>query len=91
LGDRPVHVVYLSLTRKSDTISRTASEDIPDILNSPLKDISSRSELVYLSEDEINMQWRDVLSQAQERPELLKLVLSNGADSGAECFLHFLK
>lgn len=89
-------LIFLSLARNSTNIERLAQQDLDDIANSPLKDISTRSDLLYLSEDEINKLWRDVVSQhtgvmpvveillsstGQERPDLFELESKGGVRS----------
>jgi hypothetical protein len=69
-------LIYLSLARKSDPIAQNAEQDLEDVPNSPLSDISERSELLYLYEDEINIEWRNVLGQNVGVAPTVQLLLS---------------
>ena len=69
-------LIYLSLARHSEPIANSAEADLADIPNSSLKDISSRSELLYLSEDELNKEWRDVIGQRAGSSPTVEIRLS---------------
>jgi hypothetical protein len=73
-------LIYLSLARHSTKIAEAADQDVEDIPNSPLSDISSRTEVRYLSEDEINKEWRDVLHQKGGSNPSVDLLLASTRD-----------
>lgn len=72
-------LIFLSLARNSELIERAAEKDLDDIAGSPLKDISNRSEIRYMSEDEINKEWRDVLAQSIGTNPTVKILISHPA------------
>jgi hypothetical protein len=69
-------LLFLSLARHSDRIARAAENDLDDIPGTSLKDISSRSEVRYLSEDEINKEWRDVVSRVEGGSPTVDILIS---------------
>lgn len=70
-------LLFLSLARNSKTIADIAERGLDDVPNSPLSDVSSRAEIRYLSEEEINKDWRDVLGQARGEPLEVKVMLTS--------------
>jgi hypothetical protein len=83
-------LIYLSLARHSPQIGASAEQDIDDVPNSPLKDISSRTELLYLSEDEINKQWRDVVEQRTGISPTVDILLADSSGNNDESPNYFI-
>ena len=74
-------LVFLSLARTSDPIVKNASQDLENVADSPLADISDRSDLSYLSEDEINKEWRDVVGQLTGVTPTVELLLTQSENN----------
>jgi len=70
-------LIYLSLARHSDRIAEAAEKDVEDVPGTVLKDISSRTDVLYLSEDELNKEWRDVVGQRGGTNPTVELLLSH--------------
>lgn len=82
-------VIYLSLARHSAVIEEAALQGLDDVPNSPLRDLSSRSEVLYLSEEAINMQWRDVLAQQRGESPSVEILISRPNEKSESDFLMF--
>ncbi|MFH1158972.1 MAG: AIPR family protein [Pseudomonadota bacterium] len=80
-------LIFLSLARTSEIISKSVERELDNIPNTPLKDIDVRADIVYLSENKLNEEWRDVIAQRDGVSPTVELLLSESAhDTPYFCF-----
>lgn len=83
-------LIYLSLARESVPISASAEREIENLDSGPFRDISSRTELLYMSEDELNKAWRDVAGKGAGTPPTIDILLAESKPNASESsFLTF--
>ena len=83
-------MIFLSLGKKSDEIVASAAGGPPSIANSPLSDVMDRAEIIYLWEDQLNIEYRDALSfSTRETNPSIDLLLSNDAVAEGRDYLIF--
>ena len=81
-------LIFLSLARHSAPLAALADKDLDNVPNTSLKDLSDRSDVLYLSEDNVNMAWRDALGQLSgENPTVSLLLTPPNKDQKGDYFL----
>jgi hypothetical protein len=75
--------IFLSLTKPHPDIRHHEEDGVADRPGTPLKDLAARTELRYLSEDDINMEYRDAESSRSGVEPTVELRLSkSGTQDG---------
>ncbi len=80
-------LLFLSLTKASKAIEESAQNGIDDVPSTVLADINTRSEIRYLSEEEINKDWRDVLGQSAGQSPEVKIMLTPPSENAKVDYL----